>query len=87
MNLSLEDLKVWLGEQDGKVFYSRDVCGCPIAQYAKARFGQTCWVAYDEIWPEEGPRLFKAAWIQQVIDVIDEEEPRPLSAKEVLALL
>ena len=86
--LSFEDFKTWLTEQDGNVRFSPvNVCNCPIAKYASARLGQPCMAAYDEIWPMDGPPILRDDWIFKVISVVDENNLRPLSAKEVLALI
>ena len=89
--LSLEDFKAWMGEQDGKVFVPGHVCNCPVAQYASARMGESCWASYDQIVKSEFPMkedsvILQDPWVLGVISVVD-TQPSPLSAKEVLALL
>lgn len=85
--LSFEDFKAWLTEQDDNVRFSPvNICNCPVAKYASARSGQPCMASYDEVWIVAGELVLKDTWVQAVISVID-EYVRPLSAKEVLALI
>lgn len=85
--LSLEDFKAWLTEQDGKVFRTGSIDSCPIAQYASARKGAPHWAAYDMIADHNGHIVFKNDWIRNTISVIDETNAGSISAKEVLALV
>ena len=90
--LNLEDFKVWLTEQDGRVFFPGDIHNCPVAQYASARSGKDCWASYDQIIKCEFPMkedsvILQDSWILEVIKKVDASSARQLSAKEVLALL